>query len=542
MRSPKFAVQTYFGCLLFLLAASTENLAAQTPQNPGYTIQANTRLVLTDVTVTDSHGSPVHGLKSSDFEILDNHKEETISTFEEHATQPTAAFQTVSAAPGSYSNDFLQHLPPVLNIVVIDIKNIEIEDQMYLSEKLTQLINTLPAGQPLAIYWCRGANTVLLQNYTADHALLLAAVHKALPRFPPTGREFLNDLNTLQQIAFDLRQTPGRKNILWYTGGSTLTLRPDADGFQMQDSSDEEKARAIYDELETERIAIYPIDARGLTVTGSGFGNTVQLAQHAQMQNVAYATGGKAFYNSNGLDSIASSLLDNDGSFYTLTYSPHDFQQDNKWHKVEIRLASGLAGGSKGHDSGYTLSYRRGYFADAFADRDNGSAGSNKVASDSPRRLLGGGTVSEEDPDARSSPIIFQVVVLPSAGLPPDKAKADVSVPFDPAKQKSGTTTYSIRYALPLDAFAIRSVSGRSQVKLGIAAMAFNQSGSTANHAADEVEIFLKDNRTSVPANTLVTVRQQINLPRGDDSLYCAVWDRTNHRIGTIRVPLKVTK
>jgi VWFA-related protein len=528
MQPPKPATLTYLGCLLFVFAAS---LSAQTAQNPGYTIQTNTRLVLTDVTVTDSHGNPVHGLKSSDFQILDNHKEESISSFEEHVTQPTAAFQTVAAAPGSYSNDFLQHLPPVLNIVVIDIKNIEIEDQMYLSEKLVQLIDTLPAGQPLAIYWCRGANTILLQNYTSDHALLLSAVHKALPRFPPTGREFLSDLNTLQQIAFDLRQIPGRKNILWYTGGSTLVLRPDGDGFQMQDSEDEAKMRAIYDELETERIAIYPIDARGLTVTGASFGNTIQLAQHAQMEQVAYATGGKAFYNSNGLDSIAANLLNDDGSFYTLTYAPHDFQQDNKWHKVEVKL--------KGRDSGDTLNYRRGYFADAFADRGDGAL---KMANNNPRRLLSGGTVSAEDADSQSQPIIFQVDVLPSAGLPPEKAKADVLVPFDPAKQKSGTVTYSIRYALPLDVFAIKSVNGKSQVTLGIAAMAFNQSGSVASQTADEVEVFLKDNRTSIPLNTYVSVRQQINLPRGDDSLYCAVWDRTNHRIGTIRVPLKVAK
>jgi VWFA-related protein len=528
MRPPKAVTLTYFGCLLFLSAAK---LFAQTPQDPGYTIHANSRLVLTDVSVTDRDGKPVRGLKSSDFEILDNHKEESIASFEEHVTQQAPVPQSTSTEPGAFSNDFLEHLPPVLNIVVIDIKNIEIEDQMFLNQRLTQLIQALPAAEPLAIYWCRGQNTVLLQNYTSDHALLLDAVHKALPRFPPTGREFLSDFNTLQQIAFDLRQTPGRKNILWFTGGSTLFLNPNGGGFQQPDQIQQAKMRAIYDELETERIAIYPIDARGLTVSGGNPSDTRPWAQHAQMEQIADTTGGQAFFNSNGLDKIASNLLENDGSFYSVTYTPSNLRLDNTWHKVEIKL--------RNKNSGITLSYRRGYFADSFADRDDKST---RIASDSPRRLLGGGTVQADDLDSHSLPIIFQVDVLPDAGLPPEKAKADVSVPFDPAKQKSGTIAYSIRYAVPLDAFTVRTVNGKSQVSLGIAAMAFNQSGSAAAQSADEVEFFLRDNRTSIPPNTLVSVRQQVSLPRGDDSLYCAVWDRTSHRIGTIRLPLKVTK
>jgi hypothetical protein len=35
----------------------------------GYSLQANSRVVLTDVTVTDKKGNPVHGLKASDFRI-----------------------------------------------------------------------------------------------------------------------------------------------------------------------------------------------------------------------------------------------------------------------------------------------------------------------------------------------------------------------------------------------------------------------------------------------------------------------------------------
>ena len=64
--------------------------------------------------------------------------------------------EQISASPGVYSNESLQHLPPALNIIVIDITNLELPDQMYLYYELNQFIKNLPAGQPLAIYWQSG--------------------------------------------------------------------------------------------------------------------------------------------------------------------------------------------------------------------------------------------------------------------------------------------------------------------------------------------------------------------------------------------------
>ena len=64
--------------------------------------------------------------------------------------------------------------------------------------------------------------------------------------------------------------------------------------------------------------------------------------QHVEMNHTAEATGGESFYNSNGLKEIAEHVLDTYGSFYTLTYSPHSLQLDNKWHKIRV-VVSGTA-------------------------------------------------------------------------------------------------------------------------------------------------------------------------------------------------------
>ena len=110
--------------------------------------------------------------------------------FEEHAGIRAASIQSTSA-PGVYSNDYLLHLPPVLNIVLIDIANLEMADQMYLNYELTKFLNERPEGRPLAIYLRAGSGCFLVQNFTSDRKLLLNALHKAIPRFPPLEREYL---------------------------------------------------------------------------------------------------------------------------------------------------------------------------------------------------------------------------------------------------------------------------------------------------------------------------------------------------------------
>ena len=147
MVSQSFPAVFALSCLLVTIQGSVHAQSAggtAAAQQPGYTFQAGTRIVLTDVTVTDKKGNPVHGLRASDFHIFDNNKPQVLASFEEHATAPVAPFPQTSTAPGVYSNSFLLHLPPVLNIIVIDIDNLEIVDQMYLNYELSRFVKNLP--------------------------------------------------------------------------------------------------------------------------------------------------------------------------------------------------------------------------------------------------------------------------------------------------------------------------------------------------------------------------------------------------------------
>jgi VWFA-related protein len=500
--------------------------------SPTLTLHTGTRIVLTDVTVTDRKGNPVHGLPASAFHISDNNEPQVLASFDEHTDAPSTLSPASAAPNGTFSNDSLQHLPPLLNVLLLDTTNLNLPDQMYLGIQLTKFVNALPEGRPIAIFNRRGDTAVLLQSFTADHALLLAAVRKAMPHILPTGREYRTDVDTLQQIATYLSQVPGRKNVLWFSGGSTAFLQdtlPAAGGPPSASSSlpsgptgtptsaegeDAEALRQVYDELEAARIALYPIDARGLTVETSA----AMKSQQALMEQTAEATGGQAFFNMNGLQQIGSHIVSTDSSFYTLSYSPHNFSYDNKWHTVRITLDG----------TPYHLSYRRGYFADATGTPVPGS--SHKP----PPPLLADGSTPTA-PDIRSSPIIFQATVLPASD-PALALETDFVRIHPPLPPKKGVTPITIRYSFPADAFTTQPVDGKQRAVAVVAVLALDNNGLRVAQHADEVTLNFGRESPDHP----IKIEQQIDLAKGDTFLNLVVWDTLTGRIGTLQMSLQV--
>jgi hypothetical protein len=313
---------------------------------------------------------------------------------------------------------------------------------------------------------------------------------------------------------------PGRKNIIWFSGGSSLFLRPDADSVAFESNAE---WRNLYDELERERIAVYPVDARGLTVTNQ----PGMIEQHIVMADVARATGGQAFYNTNGMIESANQVLNTGGSFYTLTYSPRNFVFDNKWHNVHVTLDG----------EPYHLSHRSGYFAD-------GSVGSSEQPAKSRTRLMPNGQKVEVFQPLSSAPIIFEANVTPIhdpalATLPPPSA-ALPSPPPPPVTK--GRTRYLIRYSLPVDALTLQDIDGKKIVIFGIAAIAFDRDGETIVRDSQRATMTLNQNSLSKHPDGRIRIDKLIDLQKGDDYLYLAVWDVTSHRLGTLQIALNVPK
>jgi VWFA-related protein len=511
-----------FLAILLVLAAAP--LFAQQPiEQPGsqstYTLNTAVRIVLTDVTVTDSNGNVVHGLPQSAFHVMVDKQPVPLRSFEENIDASTAIDKAPAANASVFSNEYLLHLPPVLNIVVLDVWNLGLVQQMSLAYEFNKFINQLPPDKPIALYGRSGDAAVLLQNFTSDHKLLLNAAAKVMPHFAPPGREYAGnngagtDAKLLYQIATDLSQIPGHKNVIWLSGGSPL-ISP-------LDPSSGENAhdlQIVYDMLETARASLYPVDARGLTVVGGAAGFTV-AKQHLQMEDTAASTGGRAYYNRNFIDRTGKEILAADNSFYTLTFSPVEFKLDNKWHKIRITL----------NDSRYHLSYREGYFAD-----------SNNLDSqkDKPRTmLLAGGKKQDLPSDIHSAPIIFTAsVVLSSAPNPdPENNYSPVESASPPVKRDE--QLYTLRYSLPNDAFTMHGATdGRNRAEIAVTALAFNAAGEMVAQKGDKVTLTFPFDDPNMP----IHISQQMPIRKGDDFLYIAVWDTTTGRLGTLQIPVTV--
>jgi VWFA-related protein len=514
MSFPMFsAVVVIFGLVsAFEVPAFAQSIASPpSTQQPVYTLHANKRVVLTDVTVTDRKGNPIHGLNASAFQILDNGKPQDLASFEEHSGAPIESAPSAVTKPGVYSNDFLVHPPPVFNVVLIDLATIvNLPDQMYLYYELTQFLEHLPAREPLAIYLRWGTNLMLLQSFTSDRTLLLAAVHRALPRFRSPEQEGLSEIELLHQIALNLGPLPGRKNVFWFCG----SVGGDPFGPDPTDLSDFGDLRPNFDELEAGRIAVYPIDARGLMVYAPE-GLNALWSQHLLMNNVAEATGGHAIYNQNFLSQATNRLIDSSNDFYTLSYSPHDFRYDNSWHKVKVTL----------NGSSYNLSYRRGYFADGNDPRNKAE---DLQSSGSRTKLLANGETAEM-PEVRGPSIVFQARVLPASGHRQTPAK-------------KGTIPYTIRYSLPLDKFVMRNVDGKQQVTMGFASMAFDANGNSTARLIQQVIATFSPEKLQSNGQPVYPFEQQINLKKGENYLYLGVWDVNTGQFGAIQLSLDVAR
>lgn len=151
-------------------------------------------------------------------------------------------------------------------------------------------------------------------------------------------------LQALQQLSRYLAAIPGRKNVIWFSGSFPITIYPDPNLLDPFDTTkhfeiEVKKAAGL---LAAAQVAIYPIQAEGLVqdfgyeADASEIGTTRlsqvnqdkssrnRMAKDFSMDMIAEGTGGKAFYNTNGISDAFTRVLNHGSHYYTLTYTPNN--------------------------------------------------------------------------------------------------------------------------------------------------------------------------------------------------------------------------
>lgn len=313
-------------CCVFVLLFLVSSLYSQTAPNPSEpvsTFKAKVRVVLLDVVVTAGKDEAVPGLKKKDFEVFEDGKPQTISTFEEHKGAPLTQIKLPPMPAGIYTNFPTVQNSDSVNVLLLDALNTQTRDQTYLHTEMLKYLKTIPPGTRVAIFTL-ASRLRMVQPVTSDSTQLLAVLNdkksgiwgphqsallpseieqqanthavdfmiqeNQAPQTQPDSvqqeaspiqamQEFLADtaafqtesrtritLQSLQQLARYLSDIPGRKNIIWFSGSFPTGILPDPDAPDPFSSVKElqQEVHETTDVLTANQVAIYPIAAQGL--------------------------------------------------------------------------------------------------------------------------------------------------------------------------------------------------------------------------------------------------------------------------------------
>lgn len=507
-------------------------------------------------------------------------------------SSPVAAKPASASLPTNTFTNVPAKVPPSSwTIVLFDLLNTDVKDQTYARNQLLQLLKSLPSGQPAALFVLT-RQLEMLQGFTQDPQQLLRAVElldpaksqiltsmverersvaaitstaqQAAPQSGSTaGGSFdatsiayaqaariaqgYNDheaFRTTDRVLFTLEAMkglaravsgyPGRKNLLWLSGSFPVQIEPDiasTDPFRNVRGF-EDRIRASSTLLATSRVAVYPVDVRGLqskgidisvataenqpmsdvlpgiargviTTSPSSQGatinaETVSLSNDREtMKNIAEQTGGEAFVNANDLRRVISRSLDDGSTYYTLAYTPPKEDVDGGYHRVVVHVAN----------KSLKLAYRRGYYSIS-----------------QPSAAGAAGTAGLRAALQPGMPPATSMLVTTSIELP-DASRKDVKINYI-------IDSNGINFADMPD--------NKKRAQIDCMVIAFDSSGKEVAHASDTLDATIPSSAYATVMNYGLPAHQLITLPPGRYNLRIGVMDRTTEQVGTVDAPLEV--
>lgn len=341
--------------------------------------------MLVDVTVTDAHGNPVHGLTKDDFTVQEDGTPQTVLSFDAYNFDKGMSYvppKLPELPPDTFVNLPASPERGPLYVLFYDLVNIPIKDQVYARAQLVKFIKDKPLGARFAIF-VASDDVHLVQGFTSNEQELLAAVNPKSSR-PHVPEVFLMGLNLgqgdklaatarLNAIAEYLAPLPGRKNLIWFASEFPLSLIPNT----AEPDAYLNEVKKTIDLLATNQVAVYPVDTSGVVLAetyapaadaGTWIGTMVHkkspptanvnhgisltYKRYWTEDRIAQMTGGEAVYSSNDLTGSLEKVTENGGSYYTLAYSPTNRNFEGRLRHIKVKLKEG----------DYHLAYRRAYY------------------------------------------------------------------------------------------------------------------------------------------------------------------------------------
>jgi VWFA-related protein len=566
--------------------------ANQETQPAMQTLQVFSRETVVDVTVTNSKGESLTGLSKADFTILEDGKPQPIRGFTEYgkAIPPVVKAPPV-LPPHFYTN--LQPAPTTsaVNILLLDALNTGAVDQVFMKQETLRYLKSMPPGTRVAIMGL-SSRLRLLQGFTSDPKILEAVVDSKKNRSMPSPfidtdtndsldsmmdmvddataaslQEFENEQNAFQtdmrnrmtlealnQIAAYMAGVKGRKNLIWFTAGMPLQMFPQGgvnDNASMTDYTKD--LRKTTDLLTAAQVAVYPVDARGLfnnpansAANGaargiaSGKGDSMASSNAAFLQKtageqlgmeaIAQATGGVAYYNTNGLKEAVGKAIENGANYYSISYVPPNPAFDGAFHSITVKV----------NRPNVKLAYREGYYADDVAH--NQITPGLTLATTAPEPYGNNMAASMGRGVPTSSQILFTVSVDPASDTvnPPEMKVQGV---LDPKLQAKPLRRYLFKFSMPGSQVTFTDAPGgmhKAAVEFDLAS--YDVYGKLITSLSQSVNLPLTTERLQKLQTSPIQVTMGLDLPLGEQFVRLGILDANSDKVGTLEIPLSVTK
>lgn len=539
-----FAVLRLVGCAACVAQSSEPQTTA--------TLQVTAREVVMDVVALDAKGRSVQGLSTSDFRVVEDGVPQQVRSVSEHRAmtpEEAAKVSPVKMPPNTFTNFVRPGNTNAVNVIVIDALDSPLPAQMYLRQQLISFMKTVPPGYVFAIFQM-DTSMHLVQGFTSDPEELLKAVEskrdsvtmRPTMTYRKERRQLLND--GLHEMGRYLAGFPGRKNLIWFAGdvprpvfGLNRNPFPDDVDYDIRSS---QAANA----LSLSRVAMYPIDDRGLEMRWHPF-NQMELEQAAN------ATGGKAFFNTNGLKEALTEIVDTGSNYYTIAFAP----TNPDWHAHHRELEITVP-----RRPDVKLLYRHKYYArkDRKAQR---IADKEKHASSEPKKVtVADATATEEETDQGTSKedfaksmqlgqmpageLLFSVSVAPAKST--TKLAKDEPLPQGSLLranfQRKPFRKDEVLYVIDPSRlhFDLES-DGQYQAELELVTVVYDSQGQVLNSVSTVRDItFDAETYGRVLRHELtVSSRQMVDVPEKVNAFFrFGVYDTVSERIGTMEVPV----
>jgi VWFA-related protein len=458
-----------------------------------------------------------------------------------------------------------------MTVVVMDAIN---TPYLYQAEGKRRLIaylqKSLRRDEPTALFGLGRSGLKELHPFSTDTAVLIAALNKmkgevgtaemgeqsaamvadAVNMAQSTDQtvqqitEFMNDqeaminaseqqaatrttLEAMSQLAHAYAAIPGRKTLIWASGGFPFMI-DDPQAFGRMGTEMMGMYEKTWRELISAQVAIYTVDVTGLsggTLTASGMADANRavagrkpggsmglnpalsipydkgMQRIASLRAAAESTGGLPCVNTNDLEKCFSRAVEDSRQYYVLGYYLPADDVKPGWRKLKVKVTA----------EGAHVRAREGFYVSGGAD----------VSPEARQRQM---------IEALRSPVEF-------TGLRLNVREVPLSGDARPAA--AGKQWHEFTVGVLGSRLTIDGQNGNG-VDFHVISVAFDAKGNNVGHAEHRVSARLDEGRAFQVRHSAIGVRQALELAPGKYEVRFAVLDNLSGEIGTLKYPLEV--